>query len=120
MKIEIDHVKQVTSKAYEQGSYKQLGGRERIAVFIRQIPLKGGSKLRIGPKDYKIEDDSFLVFIDLMHDANYTHPVVYELHRVKDGSVKVIKEEFPVVDPEIERSLIPHILPKKKGGQHGL
>jgi len=120
MKIDIDHVKQVTGRAYEQGSYKQLGGHERVAVFIRHIPLKGGSQLRIGPKDYKIKDDSYLVFIDLMHDANYTHPVVYELHRVSDGTVQVIKEEFPVADPDIEKSLIPHILPDMKGGQHAL
>jgi len=114
MPIGIDHIKEVTKRSYVSGNYKRLGGRERVSVFIRQVPMKAGSELRIGPRSYKIEKESFLVYIDLMHDANFTHPVIYELHNVEDGSVKIIEEEFPIADPEIERSLIPQILPGKE------
>lgn len=114
MPIEIDHVKYVTERSFAEGVYKRLKGLERIAVFIRQVPLKKGAMLPIGRKKYKVEQDSYLVFIDLMHDANFAHPVLYELHNVDDGSVKVIEEQFPISDPQIERSLMPHILPEKE------
>lgn len=114
MTINLKHVKSVTSQAFASGAYKRLKGRERIAVFIRQVPLEKGSVLPIGPRGYKVEADSYLVYIDLMHDANFTHPVIYELHNLKDGSVKTIEEEFPISDPEFEHTLIPHILPEKK------
>lgn len=109
--IGIDHVKEMTKRAYAEGAYKRLGGREHVAIFIRHVPLKAGSELRIGPNNYKVEGDSYLVFIDLRHQANFTHPVLYELHNLNDGSIKTIEEKFPIADLEIERSLIPHILP---------
>jgi len=109
--IGIDHVKEMTKRAYAEGAYKQLEGREHVAIFIRHVPIQDGSELRIGPNNYKVEGDSYLVFIDLRHEANFTHPVLYELHNLNDGSIKTIEEKFPIADPEIERSLIPHILP---------
>jgi len=114
MPIELDHVKYVTARSYAEGTYKRLKGLERVAVFIRHVPIKAGTELPIGRKKYKVEQDSYLVFIDLKHDANFAHPVLYELHNVKDGNVTVIEEQFPIADPEIERSLIPHILPDKE------
>jgi hypothetical protein len=115
MTITLEHVKEVTAKAFAAGTYKRLKGRERVAVFIRHTPLKAGTDLRIGGKIYKVEKDAYLVFTDLMHQANFTHPVIYELHNLQDGSVRIIEEEFPIADPELERSLIPHILPEKEG-----
>ena len=112
--IGIDHVKEVTRRAYGEGAYKRLGGRENVAVFIRHVPLQSGSELRIGPRNYKVESDSYLVFIDLKHNFNFAHPVLYELHNLSDGSIRTIEEKFPIVDPEIERSLVPHILPGKE------
>jgi hypothetical protein len=115
MPITLEHVKEVTAKAFSGGAYKRLKGRERVAVFIKHTPLKGGTELRIGPRTYKVEKDSFLVFIDLVHDANFAHPVLYELHDLESGKVQTIEEEFPIADPELERSLISHILPGKEG-----
>lgn len=115
MFIELDHIKTVTARAFTEGAYRRLKGLERVAIFIRQVPLKAGTELPIGRKKYKVGQDSYLVFIDLKHDANFAHPVLYELHNVNDGSVTVIEEQFPIADPEIERSLIPHIMPEKGG-----
>lgn len=115
MSITLEHVKEVTDRAFTGGAYKRLKGRERVAVFIRHTPLKSGTELRIGAKTYKIEKDAFLVFIDLVHDANFAHPVLYELHYLESGKVQTIEEEFPIADPELERSLISHILPGKEG-----
>jgi hypothetical protein len=115
MQIQIDHVKGVTEKAYAEGAYRRLAGRERVAIFTRHLPLRAGTELRIGRNKYKIEDDAYLVFVDLRHDFNFAHPVLYELHSLKDGSVRTIEEEFPIADPEIERSLVPFILPPKEG-----
>ena len=114
MPITLEHIKEVTARALAAGTYKRLKGREHVAVFIRHTPLEAGTKLRIGPNNYKIESDSYLVFIDLKHNFNFTHPVLYELHNLSDGSIKTIEEKFPIADPEIERSLIPHILPGKE------
>ncbi len=113
MLITLDHVKEVTARAHSGGAYNRLKGRERIAVFIKHTPLKAGSSIRIGYNNYKIEDDCYLVYIDLLYDANFSHPVIFELHNLKDGSVITIEEEFPIADPKLERSLIPHILPKE-------
>jgi hypothetical protein len=115
MPITLDHVKAVTAKALAEGAYRRLEGRERVAVHIRDIPLKAGSVLRIGYNRYEVEADAYLVFIDLMHGANYEHPVLYELHNLKDGSVRTISESYPIADPEMERSLIAHILPGREG-----
>jgi hypothetical protein len=115
MSITLDHVKEVTARSFTGGAYKRLKGRERVAVFIKHTPLKAGTELRIGAKMYKVEKDAFLVFIDLVHDANFAHPVLYELHDLDNGKVRTIKEEFPIADPQLERSLISHILPGKEG-----
>jgi hypothetical protein len=114
-RIGIDHVKEMTTRAYNEGAYRRLKGLERVAVFVRDLPLAAGSTLRIGPNSYEVEDESYLVFVDLMYEANFTHPVLYELHNTADGTVRVIEEEFPISDPETERSLIAHILPGKGG-----
>jgi hypothetical protein len=114
MGIDIEHVREMTRKAHAAGAYARLDGRERVAVFGRQVPLAAGSRLRIGGKDYEIKDDSYLVFVDLQHDANFAHPVLYELHSVADGRVTTIEERWPIADPEIEHSLVPHILPGKE------
>lgn len=114
MVIDLNHVKTITARAFEEGAYRRLKGLERVAIFIRQIPLKAGTELPIGRKKYKVAQDSYLVFIDLKHDANFAHLVIYELHNVNDGSITVIEEQFPIADPKIERSLIPHILPEKE------
>lgn len=115
MPITVDHIKAVTARSLSAGAYRRLEGRERVAVFVRDIPLKAGTKLRIGYNEYDIEDDAYLVYIDLMHEANFEHPVIYELHNLEDGSVRTIEESYPVADPELERSLIPHIVPGKEG-----
>ncbi len=115
MAITLDHVKQVTARAHAEGAYRRLKGRERVAVSIMHTPIKGGTALKIGYNTYKIDKDAYLVFIDLVHDANFSHPVIYELHNVEDGSVRIIEEEFPIADPALERTLIPHILPGKEG-----
>jgi len=115
MPIELSHVKEVTARAFQSGAYRRLKGRERVAVFIRQLPLRAGAELRIGRRQFKVESDSYLVYVDLMHDANFAHPVLYELHDVNNGSVRTIEEQFPLADPELERSLIPYILPGKEG-----
>ena len=117
MRITLEHVKEVTARAFASGAYKRLKGRERVAVFIRHTPLKAATKLRIGYNTYKVDKDAFLVFIDLMHDGNFAHPVLYELHNLDDGSVRTIEEEFPIADPELERSLISHILPGREGNK---
>ena len=115
MGIELNHVREVTSRALDEGAYKRLKGREHVAVFVRHTPLRAGSTIRIGYDENKIEKDAFLVFVDLMHEANFAHPVLFELHHLDDGSVRTIEAEFPLADPELERSLIPHILPRKEG-----
>jgi hypothetical protein len=115
MSIELDHVKEVTARAAAEGAYKRLRGREHVAVFIRHTPLPAGKSLRIGYHEYSIDRESYLVFVDLMHEANFAHPVLYELHSLEDGTVRTIEEEFPIADPELERSLIPYILPGKEG-----
>ena len=111
--------KQVHERVLERqkkGAYRYLEGRERLAIHTRTEPLKAGTVLRIGRKEYKVDEDSYFVFIDLLHDANFAHPVVYELHSVKDGSVRVIEEQFPPADPEFERSLVPILLPDRGKG----
>ena len=115
MSIDLEHVREVTKKAYVGEAYRRLKGRERVAVFIRHTPLKAGTDLRIGYNRYKVEKDAFLVFVDLRHEANFAHPVLFELHDVEDGSVRTIEDEFPLADPALERSLIPHLLPVKEG-----
>lgn len=116
MLIGLDHVKEVVGKAHGEGAYRRLKGREHIAVHLRQTPIKAGTTLTIGPNKYKVEQDSYLVYVDLLHEGNFTHPVIYELHALKDGSVKTIEEKYPITDREMSRSLIPFILPPK-GGQ---
>jgi hypothetical protein len=115
MPITLEHVKEATKRALDAGTYKRLKGHEHVAVFIRPAPLKGGTELRIGYTTYKVEKDAYLVFIDLKHDANFQHPVLYELHNLEDGSIRTIEEKYPIADQEFERSLIPHILPGKEG-----
>ena len=114
MKISIEHVKGVVTNSYKEGKYRRLRGRENIAIFIRHIPLKSGSKQRIGYNSYEIKNESYLVFIDLMYQANFAHPVVYELHNVEDGSVRSIEEKWPIADLAIERSLVPLIISDKE------
>lgn len=114
MPINLEHVKEVISKSFSSGAYKLLKGREHVAVYIKHLPLKAGTDLRIGYNSYKIENDSILVFIDLIHEANFSHPVIYELHSVDDGQIRTINEEWPIADPEMERNLIPFILPGKE------
>jgi hypothetical protein len=101
--------------SYADGRYRRLEGalkgRERIAIYTLPHPLAAGSMLRIGPKNYRVEHNSHLVFIDLMHMANYAHPVLYELHDVDSGVVTTIEEQFPLADRELEKSLIPLISP---------
>jgi len=113
MPITLEHIKEVTAKAFTSGAYRRLKGRERVAVFISHTPLKAGREFRIGYKTYKVEKDAYLVYIDLMYEANFAHPVLYELHAL-DGSVRTIEEEFPLADPEFEKSLVSHILPKRE------
>lgn len=114
MPITLEHVKEMTSRKYTGGNYKRLKGRERVSVSIKHVPLEAGKELKIGYNTYKVEKAAYLVFIDLLHDGNFSHPVIYELHNLEDGSVRTIEEEFPIADPELERSLIPHILPGKE------
>ncbi len=114
MPIDLEHVKAVTARAFAEGSYRRLKGLERVAVFVRHLPLKAGTELSIGRKKYKVDQDSYLVYVDLQHDANFAHSVLYELHHVDDGKVTVIEEQFPITDPGIEKSLIPHILPEER------
>jgi hypothetical protein len=113
MPIALDHVKHVTARAFAEGAYRRLKGLERVAIFIRQIPLEAGTELPIGRKKYRIDQESYLVYVDLQHDANFAHSVLYELHNVNDGKVTTIEEQFPITDPSIEKSLIPHILPEE-------
>ncbi|MFC1855910.1 hypothetical protein ACFL2A_05155 [Thermodesulfobacteriota bacterium] len=115
MPIDISHVKSMTSEHYCCGAYKCHKEPEHVAVFVRQLPLKAGTALQIGYDTYKVEKEAFLVFIDLRYNANFSHPVIYELHNVEDGKVRTIEAEFPIADPKIEQSLIPHILPEKEG-----
>ena len=114
IKFSLKHVKGVVERSCKEGAYRRLKGREHIAIFIRHVPLEAGTKLRIGYNTYKIEKSSYLVFIDLLHQGNFAHPVLYELHRIEDGSVRTIEEEWPIADPELERTLIPFILPGKE------
>ncbi len=115
MPIDPKHVKEATRKAYDAGAYRRLKGRERIALAILETPVKGGSDVQIGYNKYKVEKDAYLVFIDLMHNANFQHPVLYELHDLQDGSVQTIEEKFPLADAKLERSLKYYILPGKEG-----
>jgi hypothetical protein len=115
MPITLDHVKAVTARSLAEGVYKRLEGRESVAVYVRETPLRRGTTLQIGRNRYKVEKDAYLVYVNLMHHANYSHPVIYELHNVEDGSVRMIEEEWPIADREIERTLIPHILPREEG-----
>ena len=62
-----------------------------------------------------VDKDSFLVFIDLKYGANFAHPVLYELHSIDDGKVTRIEENYPIADPELERSLTSVVLPEKEG-----
>lgn len=105
-------------KSYAEGRYRclegALKGRERIAIYTLPDRLAGGSVVRIGPKEYRVETDSYLVFIDLMHMANYAHPVVYELHDINDGGVTTIEEQFPLADRRLEDSLIPVVCPNEQ------
>ena len=113
-KISLKHVKGLVERSYKEGAYRRLRGREHIAIFIRHVPLEADFELRIGYNTHKIEKSSYLVFIDLMYQANFSHPVLYELHNIEDGSVRTIEEKWPIADPELERTLIPFILPGKE------
>ena len=114
MPIGLEHVQAVTARAFHEGAYRRLKGLERVAIFIRHNPLKAGTDLPIGRKKHKVDQDSFLVFVDLQYGANFAHAVLYELHNVNTGKIKVIEEQFPITDPEIEKSLISHILPEER------
>jgi hypothetical protein len=118
MGIERRDIEKRVQKSHAEGAYRLKGamrGREHIAVHTLPGPLAAGTTLRIGPKDYKVKTESYLVFIDLMHMANYTHPVIYELHSVNDGSVTTIEEQFPLTDRKLQESLVPLISPDEKG-----
>jgi|GEM_PF-6162080 len=115
MPINLEQVKEVAQKAFEKGAYKRLKGRERVAVAVLETPVKGGTDVQIGYKKYKVEKDAYLVFVDLMHNANFQHPVLYELHNLQNGTVRTIEEKFPLADAKLEQSLKYFILPKKEG-----
>ena len=118
MGIERRDIEKRFQKSHAEGVYRLKGamrGRERIAIYMLPGPLAAGTRLRIGPKDYEVKTESYLVFIDLMHMANYAHPVIYELHAVSDGSVTTIEEQFPLADRKLENSLIPLVTPNTKG-----
>ncbi len=115
MAIGLEEVKAATSKAYAAGAYQRLNGKERVAVFISPEPLKGGTTVQIGPHKRKLAADAYLVFVDLRYNANFAHPVIYEMHNVADGKITTIEEEWPLDDMAFERSLIAHIMPKKEG-----
>ncbi len=115
MPIELRDVVEAMRQAYAKGAYRRLDGHERVAIFVRETPFKAGSEFRIGPHPYKVEEDSYLGFVDLRYDANFSHPVIYELHNVRDGSVRTIEEEWPLADAQMERSLTPIVLPGREG-----
>lgn len=113
--IDLEHVKHLVSQAHAAGQYRRLEGRERVSAFISRMVLEPKTELHIGPNKYTVEEPSFLVFIDLMHDANFAHPVIYELHGVNTGNVRTIEEKWPIHDKKLAASLVPHILPPKGG-----
>jgi hypothetical protein len=119
MAIERRDIETRVQRSHAEGAYRRLKGalqgRERIAVYTLPGRLAAGTTLRIGPEEYRVKTDSYLVFIDLMDMANYAHPVVYELHDANDGSVTTIDEQWPLADRKLEESLIPLIIPNEKG-----
>ena len=112
MFVTIDQVKDKAAKAYSKGDYNRLKERSKVAVFIRPTPLKAGTALPIGTHKYKVEQDSYLVYIDLLHESKTAHPVMYELHNTNNGFIKTIEEESLISDPELQDSLESFILPE--------
>jgi len=117
MAIERGDIEARVRKYYAEGRYARPDvverGRERVAVYTLPGRLTAGTVLQIGPREYRVEREAYLVFIDLMHLANFAHPVVYELHDANDGSVTTIDEEFPLSNRELEDRLVPLVSPKE-------
>ncbi len=109
MPIDMNGVKRRTERALKEGTYDRFKGRENVSVFVHPEPFKKGDEIQIGPNVYAVKEDAYLVFVNPMTDGNYAHPVIFELHRIKDGKVETIEEQFPLADPKIERDLLPVI-----------
>ncbi|WP_433725464.1 C13 family peptidase [Nocardia sp. CA-129566] len=61
--------------------------------------LKRGHRLSLVDQTIVVPDDSVLVFVDQMPDANYGHPCQYRFHSPSDGSLlHSVSAEFP---PEV-------------------
>jgi Peptidase C13 family len=81
------------------------------SVHLLERALKKGTTIRIGPHQYDVANDAFLVVIDEAPGAFWTHPVRYELHDVATGEVRAIPEKYPIESPEINAELVPVHIP---------
>jgi hypothetical protein len=115
MPIGFEHVQETVRKAYQDGAYRRLDLPTRVAIYICREPLKAGSTFTTGPNRHTAKQDAYLVFVDLLYEANFVHPVLYELHAAKDGAVTRIEEENPILDPGLRARLLPLVVPEKGG-----
>ena len=91
------------------------------SVHLLEGTLQKGTTLRIGPHNYEVSNESFLVIIDEAPGAFWTHPVRYELHDAATGEVRAIPEKYPIESPDINARLVAVHIPDlpwlKKGDE---
>lgn len=80
-------------------------------LHLLERPLRSGTALRIGPNQYDVLKDAFLVIVDEDPGAYWTHPVRYELHEVATGDVRVMNEQYPIESPDVKAELVALHLP---------
>lgn len=81
------------------------------SIHLVEEPLLKGLKLRVGPHDYEVPEEAFLVVVDEAPGAFWTHPVRYELHHVENGETTVIPEQYPLEDGELKERMVAFFVP---------
>lgn len=95
---------------------------KRKSMHFLERPLAAGTVLRIGPNKHNVKTDSYLVVIDEAPGAYWTHPVSYEFHNVENNGIRIIREQYPLEDNDINAQLealnipdLPHLKSEKEG-----
>ncbi len=91
------------------------------SIHLVERSLPAGTEIQIGPNQYQVPQDAFLVVIDEDPGAYWTHPVRYELHEVESYGVTVIHDEYPLETQELKEGLsalhVPDLPHLKKNNQ---
>lgn len=75
------------------------------SIHLVESPVAAGTEIQVGPNQYPVPQNAYLVVIDEDPGAYWTHPVRYELHEVESYGVTVIHDQYPLETPDLKANL---------------